>query len=326
MGADRQRWTAAQIPDQAGRVAVVTGANSGIGLEIAAVLASRGARVVLACRDLTRAGTAASQIVAASPGAQTSVVGLDLSSLGSVRAAAAELLTRFPRLDLLINNAGIMEVPRQLTADGFELHLATNHLGPFALTGLLLDRLAATAGSRIVTMSSQGYVDGVLNFGDLQSEHGYDPSGAYHQTKLANLLFTFELDRRLRAAGLPVAALAAHPGVVATDLFKHRSRIGRAVLSPRLRPLNFWFSHDVHMGALPGLRAAADQGARGGEFYGPQRRFDTGHPVVLEPAALARNSADQARLWAISEELTGVRYTVGAVPGEGVIGGGVQQA
>src|SRR5580693_2921148 len=151
MGADRQRWTAAQIPDQAGRVAVVTGANSGIGLEIAAVLASRGARVVLACRDLTRAGTAASQIVAASPGAQTSVVGLDLSSLGSVRAAAAELLTRFPRLDLPINNAGIMEVPRQVTADGFELHLATNHLGPFALTGLLLDRLAATAGSRIVT-------------------------------------------------------------------------------------------------------------------------------------------------------------------------------
>jgi NAD(P)-dependent dehydrogenase (short-subunit alcohol dehydrogenase family) len=310
MNARARRWTTADIPPQAGRTAVVTGANAGIGFEIARVLASQGAHVVLACRDQAKAAAAAGRIAAGHPAARTTVVELDLARLASVRAAAEAIRARFPRVDLLINNAGIMEVPFQRNADGFELHLATNHLGPFALTGLILDRLLPVPGSRIVTMSSQGHVDGVLDFADLDAEHGYQPDDAYHRTKLANLLFTYKLDRRLRAAGARTAALAAHPGVVATDLFKHRSRLGRAVLSPQLRVLNFRYVHNVRMGALPALRAATDPAARSGEFYGPWRKHDTGHPVVVTSSAASHDAADQARLWAVSQELTGVGYRI----------------
>jgi NAD(P)-dependent dehydrogenase (short-subunit alcohol dehydrogenase family) len=309
-----RRWTTADIPPQEGRIAVVTGANAGIGFEIARMLASQGAHVVLACRDLARAASAAGRITAGHPAARTTIVELDLASLASVRAAAETIRAGFPRVDLLINNAGIMEVPFQRSRDGFELHLATNHLGPFALTGLILDRLLPVPGSRIVTMSSQGHVDGVLDFADLDAEPGYQPADAYHRTKLANLLFTYELDRRLRTAGARTAALAAHPGVVATDLFKNRSRLGRAALSPRLRVLNFGYVQSIPMGALPALRAATDPVAHGGEFYGPRRKHDTGHPVVVTSSAASHDAADQARLWAVSQELTGVCYPIAAAP------------
>jgi NAD(P)-dependent dehydrogenase (short-subunit alcohol dehydrogenase family) len=303
-----RNWTAADIPDQAGRIAVVTGANTGLGYEIARVLAAHGAHVVLACRDTDKARLAADRIATGSTRGSTGVIRLDLASLASVRSAAAELSARYERLDLLINNAGVMEVPRQLTADGFELTLATNHLGPFALTGLLLGRLLATAGSRIITMSSQGHVEGELNLADLQSERRYDPADAYHQSKLANLLFSYELDRRLRAAAAPTAALAAHPGVAYTALFANRSRLGRAVLTPQLRVLNFWAVQSVAMGALPALRAATDPAAQGGQFYGPRRRHDTGYPVVVSSSPHSHDAGDQASLWRISEELTGVSY------------------
>jgi len=308
---DQRHWTEADIPDLAGKTAVVTGANTGLGLQTARVLAGRGARVVLACRNAGKAARAADQIAAASPGAEASVVRLDLTSQSGVRDAAAEISRRFQKLDLLINNAGVMEVPYQRTEDGFELTLATNHLGPFALTGLLLDRLAD--GARIVTVSSIGHLDGVLNVGDLQSERDYDPDRAYGQSKLANLLFTYELDRRLRAAGSTVAALACHPGVVYTDLFSHRSRLRQFLLSPSMRIINFWAVQNVRMGALPALRAATDPSARGGQYFGPRRqglrrRFFTGYPAVVESSARSHDQGDQARLWQTSQQLTGVSY------------------
>ena len=309
-GAQRH-WTEADIPDLSGRTALVTGANTGLGLQTSRVLATRGAHVVLACRNLDKAGHAASQIAAAFPGASTSTVRLDLTSQSGVRSAAGEIRARFPHLDLLVNNAGVMEVPCQRTEDGFELTLATNHLGPFALTGLLLDRLAA--GARIVTVSSIGHLDGVMDFDDLQAEPHYDPEQAYSQSKLANLLFTYELDRRLRAAGTGVIALACHPGVVYTDLFATRSSRQQFLLSPAMRIINFWAVQNARMGALPALRAATDPSARGGEYYGPhryglRRRFSTGYPAVVNSSARSHDEADQARLWQVSEQLTGVSY------------------
>ena len=311
----RPRWTAADMPDQAGRVAVITGASNGIGLEIARVLASHGAHLVLACRDVRKGRAAADRIGAALSGAgagpggvSADVVELDLSSLASVRAAAAAIRASYPRLDLLTNNAGVMEVPYQQTADGFQLTFATNHLGHFALTGLLLDLLLAVPDSRIVSMSSQGHAEGVMNFADLQSEQSYDPPRAYYQSKLANLLFTYELDRRLRSAGAATLALAAHPGVVYTDLFRYRSPLGQLLISPRARAINFWAVQSVQQGALPVLRAATDPSAKSGEYYGPHRRHDTGYPVPVESSSRSRDVADQARLWQVSQELTSVSY------------------
>jgi NAD(P)-dependent dehydrogenase (short-subunit alcohol dehydrogenase family) len=309
-----RRWTAADIPDLTGRTALVTGANAGIGLETARVMAGHGATVVLACRNFGKARQAADRIAAAHRTARTGLVRLDLASLASIREAAEEIRATYPRLDLLINNAGVMELPYEQTEDGFELTLGTNHLGHFALTGLLLDSLLATPGSRVVTMSSMGHEPGVMNFDDLQSEHGYKPAEAYYQSKLANLLFTYELDRRLRAAGAPTQALGAHPGVVYTDLFRTRSRLDKALLSPWMRPINFWAVQNVHKGALPMLRAATDPGASGGEYYGPHRKHDTGYPVVVESSARSHDVADQARLWDVSEQLTGVRYAVTVPP------------
>ena len=307
----QRRWTEADIPDLAGKTAVITGANNGLGRQAATVLAGRGAHVVLACRNLDKAKRAAGQIAAASPGAQVSTVKLDLASQASVRAAAKEIRDRFPALDLLVNNAGVMEVPYERTEDGFELTLATNHLGPFALTGLLLDHLAD--GARIVTVSSIGHLDAAVNFDDLQSERGYDPDRAYGQSKLANLLFSYELDRRLRAAGASAASLACHPGVVYTDLFANRSRSQQFLLSRWMRVLNFRIVQSVRMGALPELRAGTDPAARGGQYYGPQRPwlrrgFLTGYPAVVESSARSHDQADQARLWQVSEALTGVTY------------------
>jgi NAD(P)-dependent dehydrogenase (short-subunit alcohol dehydrogenase family) len=306
----RQRWTEADIPDLAGRVAVVTGGNAGLGLQISRVLAGRGAHVVLACRSVEKG-----KATAASIGGDTAVVRLDLASLASVRSAAEEIRGRYPRLDLLINNAGVMDIPYQRTADGFELTFATNHLGHFALTGLVLDRLLAAPGSRIVTMSSMAHLRGRVDFDDLQGERGYQPDAAYEQSKLANLLFTFELDRRLRAAVAQTSALGAHPGVVYTDLFATVSKLQQALLRPRLRIINFWAVQDVRMGALPALRAATDPAARGGDYFGPRRyglrsRFYTGYPDRVEPSASAHDAAVQARLWQVSEQLTGVRFGI----------------
>jgi NAD(P)-dependent dehydrogenase (short-subunit alcohol dehydrogenase family) len=306
----RGRWTAADVPDQSGRTAVVTGASGGLGLETAEVLAGRGAAVVLACRDLGKAERAADRIRSAAAGASVLVVHLELGSLASVRTAAEQINAACPSLDLLINNAGVMAIPREVTEDGFERTLATNHLGHFALTGLLLGRMLDTPGSRVVTVSSNGHRmgDGVMHFEDLQLEHGYKPWPAYYQSKLANLLFTYELQRRLTEAGAGTIALAAHPGNARTDLWRH-SRLDQALYRPMLRPLTFWFAQSAHMGALATLRAATDPAAVGGEYYGPPGRPQfTGHPVRVESSAQSHDEADAARLWTVSEELTGVSY------------------
>jgi NAD(P)-dependent dehydrogenase (short-subunit alcohol dehydrogenase family) len=303
-------WTEADVPPQTGRTAVVTGANSGIGFETARVLAGRGAHVVLACRDPGKANGAAARICGAFLHADVQVVRLDLASLASVREAARELRATCDRIDLLILNGGVMEPPYEWTDEGFELTLATNHLGHFALTGLLLDRLRETPGSRVVTVSSEGHARGVINFGDLHSERNYRPDHAYYQSKLANLLFTYELDRRLRAAGAHTIALACHPGIVLTDLYRTRSRLERVALSPRLRVLNSWLVQSMRMGALPTLRAATDNFAHGGEFYGPPGRGFTGYPVRVESSARSHDEAAQHRLWQESERLTGVTYPI----------------
>ena len=305
------RWTAVDVPSLAGRVAVITGGNAGLGLETARVLAQCGATVVLACRDDGKAAQAADQIRSAVPGADVRTVHLDLASLGSVRQAADEILADHPRLDLLINNAAVMYVPFQRTEDGFELTFGTNHLGHFALTGLLLRRLLATPGSRVVTVSSLGHRSGTMYFDDLNLTENYRPEQAYWQSKLANLLFSYELQARLAAAGAATSALAAHPGIVLTGLWRTSPRWERAAISPRLRLLNFWQAQSPARGALPTLRAATDPAAQGGEYYGPGGfREYTGYPVPVESTAAAHDPAAQHRLWDISEQLTGIRYAV----------------
>jgi NAD(P)-dependent dehydrogenase (short-subunit alcohol dehydrogenase family) len=300
-------WTVADVPGQTGRTAVVTGANSGIGFEVAMVLAQHGADTVLACRDPGKAEDAAARVSAAAPGATVSVVRLDLASLESVRAAADQILATHQRVDLLINNAGLMWPPYGKTADGFELQFGTNHLGHFALTGLLLGAMLPVPGSRVVTVSSNGHRAGRIDFADLQSERHYGRMSAYAQSKLANLMFTYELQRRLAAAGAPAAALAAHPGVAFTGLARYLP----GVLQSAYPVVGGLFTQSAAMGALPVLRAATDPAAAGGEYYGPAGWAQAkGYPVRVSSTAMSRDQAAQRRLWAESERLTGVTYPV----------------
>lgn len=279
-------WTEADMPDQSGRLAVVTGANTGIGFETARMLAARGATVVLACRDLDKAKDAAARI-----GAAVHVVRLDLASLASVREAAAELRDRFPRIDLLVNNAGVTGL-RGTTADGFEVQFGVNHLGHFALTGLLLDRVAG----RVVTVSSIGHRFGRARDWD-------SPRNAYARSKLANLLFTFGLARRLDSS--PVLAVAAHPGGASTEIFRSSPDWFRG---PNLAIARL-FGRTSAMGALPTLRAATDPAATSGDYFGPNDLFEIrGYPTTVRAAPRAHDTEAQDLLWAHSEQLTGVRF------------------
>ncbi len=301
-----EKWTATEIPDQSGRIAVVTGANTGLGLETARELAHRGATVVLAVRNLDKGQAAIDDIRAGRSDAVVELQQLDLASLDSIRAAAAELEDRLERIDLLINNAGVMYTPPMKTADGFEMQFGTNHLGHFAWTGLLLDRLLPVEGSRVVTVSSVGHrIRSRIDFDDLNSDQGYNRVVAYGRSKLANLLFTYELQRRLDAAGSATAALAAHPGGSDTELGRHIP--GGRYLQPLLRPL----TQSAAMGALPTLRAATDPDATGGQYYGPDGFMETrGHPEVVTSSDRSREADTQQRLWAASEQLTDVTYPV----------------
>jgi len=304
-------WTAQDVGDQHGRIAVITGANSGLGLETARVLAEHGATVVLASRDPGRTGTAADVLRGQLPTASVETAELDLASLESVRKAAAELSARFPKLDLLINNAGVMMPPYSLTKDGFELQFGTNHLGHFALTGLLLPTLLAVPGSRVVTVSSNVHRAGRMNFDDLQSARHYQKFAAYGRSKLANLMFTYELQRRLAAANAPAIALAAHPGTARTELVRHMSALSQGSMSPRFGLFNSWWVQGSTTGALPTLRAATDPDAIGGTYYGPDGPFQlTGYPVVVTSSGRSQNKEAQRRLWAESEQLTQVHYPV----------------
>ncbi|MFD8569006.1 SDR family NAD(P)-dependent oxidoreductase [Streptomyces sp. NPDC059639] len=297
-------WTEQHIPDQHGRVAIVTGANTGLGFETARMLAAHGAKVVLAVRDVEKGAQAAARITG-----DVSVQALDLASLDSVRSAAADLRAAHPRIDLLINNAGVMYTPRQTTADGFELQFGTNHLGHFALTGLLLDRLLSVPGSRVVTVSSTGHrIRAAIHFDDLQWERSYSRSGAYGQAKLANLMFTYELQRRLAPHGTTVA-VAAHPGLSNTELARNTPAALRVPLT-WLAPL---LTQKAEMGALPTLRAATDPAVTGGQYYGPgNRRELRGYPKPVASSPDYHDQAVQQRLWTVSEELTGVTFAAPA--------------
>ena len=305
----KANWTSDDVPSQEGRLAVVTGANTGLGFETARVLAARGASVVLAVRNIEKGRRAAARIVDAAPGANVMVQPLDLASLDSVRAAADDLRARHPSIDLLINNAGVMFAPKQTTRDGFELQFGTNHLGPFAFTGLLLEQMLPVPGSRVVTVSSLLHrVLARINFDDLQGERSYSTVGAYGQSKLANLLFTYELQRRLSGAGTTIA-VAAHPGLADTELTRNSPAIA-AILYARM-------SQKAGMGALPILRAATDPGVLGGQYYGPGGFFGArGYPKRAESSRQSHDPAIQRRLWTVSEELTGVTFPAALRPAD----------
>jgi NAD(P)-dependent dehydrogenase (short-subunit alcohol dehydrogenase family) len=302
-----KKWTSDDVPDQHGRLAVVTGANTGLGFETAQVLAARGASVVLAVRDIEKGKHAAARIAGTAPGANVTVQPLDLTSLESIRAAADELRAKHPRIDLLINNAGVMFTPKQTIRDGFELQLGTNHLGHFALTGLLLEQMLPVPGSRVVTVSSLGHrLQARINFDDLQGERSYSRVAAYGQSKLANLLFTYELQRRLSGAHTTIA-VAAHPGFAATELTRNSPAVAATIA--RL------FSQKAAMGALPTLRAATDPGVLGGQYYGPGGFFGArGYPKLAHSSGQSHDTAIQRRLWTVSQELTGVTFPAALRP------------
>jgi len=288
------KWTAQEIPAQDGRTFVITGANSGIGLEAARALGAAGAHVVVACRDTSKGEHAVAEL-----DGDFDVRRLDLADLSSVRAFADEL---DGDVDVLINNAGVMAVPRAKTADGFEMQLGTNHLGHFALTGLLLPRVR----DRVVTISSQAHRTGRINFGDLQSERHYQRWIAYGQSKLANLLFMMELQRRLAAAGSPLRSVAAHPGYSATNLQFHTQSIQDQLMGIANRLI----AQSAAMGALPTLYAATAD-VPGAAYIGPDGLFEQrGHPKLVDMAGAAKNEDNARRLWEVSEELTGVSFAL----------------
>ena len=293
-------WTTDDIPDQTSRTILVTGANSGLGLRSAQALAARGARVLLACRNAEKAATALAEVAAGATGPAPEVVALDLADLDSVRAAADDVAGRTESLDVLMNNAGIMATPKGRTPQGFESQLGTNHLGHFALTGLLLPLLQRAEAPRVISTSSQAHRMGRMRWDDLQWERGYERWRAYGQSKLANLLFMRELARR--APG--IISAAAHPGWAATHL---QSGEG---LAKRLSALgNRVFAQSDAMGALPQLYAATMPDVRSGEYFGPDGMFErAGHPTRVGMTAAASSDEDAARLWDVSEQLTGVRY------------------
>lgn len=299
-----KNWTADRIPDQDGRVYVVTGANSGLGLATCRALVRKGARVILAVRDPEKGRRAIAELTV--PGAQLEARELDLSVPESVRAFADRLRDDDVRPDVLVNNAGVMAPPRTLTAQGQELQFAANHLGHFALTGLLLDRLAKSADPRVVTVTSANHRLGKMYFDDLTGARGYAPMGYYNQSKLANALFGWELDRRLTAAGSPVRSVLAHPGYTSTNLqTAATSGALKFLLGTLLLPL----AQTSDQGALPQLYAATAPGVRSGDLYGPDGIGELrGAPKRTTLAARATDAAAARRLWELSEELTGVNF------------------
>jgi NAD(P)-dependent dehydrogenase (short-subunit alcohol dehydrogenase family) len=304
-------WSSEQIPDQSGRTAIVTGANSGLGLSVARELARHGATVVLACRDAAKGGAAMRAIEGLVPGANVQLAPLDLASLASIETFAADFhSTHGDGLDLLVNNAGVMAPPRRETADGFELQLGTNLLGHFALTGRLIGAMQGRADARVVTVSSNAHKMGRINFDDLQSERRYRRWSAYAQSKLADLSFALELDRRLHAAGSDVKSLAAHPGYAATNL-----QTAAPPLADRLvmRLTNLLVAQNADMGALPILYAATDTSLPSGSYIGPDGPGEMrGRPKIVRANRAARDEATASRLWQTAEELTGVRFELGS--------------
>ncbi|HVW82243.1 MAG TPA: oxidoreductase [Mycobacteriales bacterium] len=310
------RWKAADIPDQSGKVAVVTGANSGLGYHTALELARRGARVVVASRSDVRGKEAVARIIAEVPDADLDHRSLDLADLASIRAFADAVGSSYPAIDLLVNNAGVMAIPRASTADGFEMQFGTNHLGHFALTGLLLPCLLGAPSARVVTVSSNAHKGGHIDFDDLMAQRRYRRWIVYSNTKLANLLFTYELQRKLADAGVPAIAVAAHPGTSATNLVAVSAQdniVKRLVMPIGARLI----SQSAAQGALPQLYAATAPDVRGGEYFGPNGIAESfGYPKRVDSIPESKDPEVAARLWAVSADLTGVSYDA-LPPGSG---------
>lgn len=303
------KWTTEQISSQAGKTALVTGANSGIGYQAALELARHGAHVLLGCRNYAKGQAALERLLREAPGASAELVELDMASLSSIRAFAGDFAARGVALDLLINNAGVMALPkRELTADGFERQFGTNHLGHFALTGLLMPQLLAAPAPRVVTVASLAHRNGKIDFDNLQSERGYKPWDAYGESKLANILFANELNRRAIIAHSRLLSMPVHPGVSVTNIIANGpgSKGPKAMALKLLAPV---IMQPDAAGALPTLYAATSPEARGGEYIGPDGLMEMkGSPVVVQPKPHALDQAVGQKLWTVSEELTGVMY------------------
>ncbi len=307
------KWTVENMPNQTGRVVVITGANSGLGLASALAFARKGAQVIMACRNPQKAQTAYQEIKQTVPNSTVEVMALDLGSLESVRQFAATFKARYDRLDILMNNAGIMAIqPRQETQDGFEAQFGTNHLGHFALTGLLLDVILNTPNSRIVNVSSGYYRGGKIHFEDVNLKQDYKRWKAYGQTKLANILFTRELQRRFNQLGTKTIAVACHPGYTATNL---QYGIGdKGITRIIVEVMNGVLAQSVEMGVLPQLYAATAPDVNGNEFFGPEKGM-RGYPVRESLLPHALDDAAAAKLWTLSEKMTGVQYPIAETAG-----------
>ena len=305
------KWTVDDIPDESGRTIVITGANSGLGLRSAEALAAKGARVLLACRNPEKAATALDSVQMLATDAPPEVVALDLADLSSVRAAAEDIAGRVDRLDMLMNNAGVMALPKRQTTDGFEMQFGTNHFGHYALTGLLLPLLLKADAPRVVTVSSQGHRMGRMRWDDFNWEQGhYSKWLAYGQSKLANLLFAFELDRRARSAGTALVSAAAHPGYAATNLSLQGAQMTGNSMAERMSAMrDRLVAQSDAMGALPQLYAVTMPDVCGGEYFGPDGLFESrGYPKRVVSNGTARREEDGRRLWEASEAATGVTY------------------
>lgn len=304
-----KNWNTANIPDLNGKIVIITGGNSGLGLDSAKAMTAAGAKVIIACRSAAKGLEAKNEIKKLTPNGLVEVMELDLMNLASVRKFANEFKAKYQQLNVLLNNAGIMIPPYQLTADGFESQIGTNHLGHFALTGLLLDVLQKTPKARVVTVSSMAHKQGVMNFDNFLYDggNGYTPIAAYGRSKLCNLLFSYELQRYFDAKKLDIIAISAHPGVSNTNLFRF---VDGKWWAKALRPLMMLFVQSSEMGALPQLRASTSPGVLGGEYYGPKGFAEmTGYPVVVKSNAASHNLEHAKKLWEVSEKLTGVKFS-----------------
>lgn len=299
----KAKWTFDKIPDQTTKVAIVTGSNSGTGFETAKALARKGAQIIMACRNLEKAEKAKTEILDEYPNVSLDIIQLDLSDLASVRLFTEKFNKKYKKLDLLINNAGVMMLPnRESSKDGFEMQLATNHFGHFALTGLLIEKLLSTENSRIVNMSSTMHLVGKMDFDDINWEKSYSKVRAYGRSKLANLLFTYELNRRLKTSGSTTISTAAHPGWTATNLQRHTGG---------LRFMNTFIAMNPPKGSLSILRAATDPEVEGGDFYGPTKLVGLrGFPEKVRSSKRSYNLEDAKKFWEISEELTGIKFSL----------------
>ena len=303
------KWTQHDIPDLTGKVVVITGANSGLGLASTKAMAAKGATVVMACRNLGKAEQAKAEVLAGNRNAKLDVMQLDNASLASVRAFADAFKAKYDRLDILLNNAGLMAIPRTLTEDGFEMQLGVNHLAHFALTGLLLDVITKTPKARIHNVSSSANYSGTINFDDLMGEKAYGRWGTYGQSKLANIVFTFELQKRLTAAGVDTITNTSHPGLVMGNLQSNSVEQSNTKMEGLLyRIIGPIMAQDVKMGVLPQLYGSAAKEAKGGVFYGPKTFNMRGYPAEKQANKEAYNADILKRFWAVSEKLTGVTF------------------